>query len=44
MLQGDVPQDVDEMFFKVSENWGTQHDDKKVYIIFLLKVAPDGKD
>ena len=29
MLEGDVAQDVDEMLFKVSENWGTQHYDKK---------------
>ena len=44
MLQRDVPQDVDEMLFKVSENWGTLHDDKKIYTIYLIQVAPDGKD
>ena len=44
MLEGDVSQDVDEMLFNVSKNWGTQHDDKKVYTMFLIKVAPDGKD
>ena len=29
---------------EVSENWVTQQDDKNTYTIFLIKVAPDGKD
>ena len=43
MLEGDVPHDVDRCCLRY-QKLRDLTDDKKVYTIYLIKVAPDGKD
>ena len=44
MLEGDVPQDIDEMLFRGIRKLRDPTRGQKVYTMFLIKVAPDGKD
>ena len=44
MLEGNIPQDIDEMLFRGIRKLTDPTQCQKEYTMFLIKVAPDSKD